>query len=143
MAGTVSAMINTSCGSWVLSISTCRAAAPVSSHVLGRQDGAWLPQHRTTGNHEFDEGSRMHIRQPQFSTKFLRPLFHASYANSDAILFLFDDSLADPFAIVSHGNHDLPFPLRQSNPYPLRFGMPKDIGQSLLDNSKSSGLYLR
>src|SRR5205807_7677141 len=102
----------------------------------------WLPQHRTTGDHEFDEGSRMDIRQAEFSTKFFSSLFHAPDANPNAVRLQVGNSLANSLAIVSHGNHDLSFPLRQRDPHLLAFRMPEDVGQSLLNNSKNSGLHL-
>jgi hypothetical protein len=81
------------------------------------RNGAGLSQDQTTGDHEFDKGSRIRIRQPQLSTKFAGSLFHATDAHANAIRLHLSNSLTDSLSIVSHGNHDPPFCLSHGNPH--------------------------
>ena len=81
------------------------------------QDDGWLSQHRTAGNHNFDEGARMGVRESQLSTKFFGALLHASDADSNAVRLQLGNSPVDPFAIITHGHHDLTIFLAQSNPH--------------------------
>src|SRR5271165_2349188 len=84
----------------------------------------------------------MHIAQPQLSTKFFGTLFHAANPNSNTIRLKLHNSPPDSLAIVSNGHYDHSFPLSQGNPHLARFGVPENIGQSFLNDSKDSRLYL-
>src|ERR1700683_304947 len=110
------------------------------AHII--QDGTGLSQHRTAGNHEFDERSRMCITQPQLSAKFFGALFHAADPHSNAVRLKFLNFSRDSLAIVPHRNHNDSFPLSQCDPYFARFGMPENIGERLLNDAEDCGLYL-
>src|SRR5579863_2069876 len=103
-----------------------------------------LMHHRTAGgNYHFDQCTWIRVDNVQLTTEFSSALFYAANSDADTVGLQFRDSFPYALAIVAHADKCLAFLLIQGDPNSVGLGMPENVGQSFLHNSKNGRLQLR